>query len=221
MPNSRSETERPTIMSRLGTFYRQVPTGLTDDQVMREIAFKILLGPMALRKAEPTVIVHRRRVPDFTGVPGQLASSDEIAGLEFGAKLRKSPYDALLDQLAIAPKGSALKFGDLKCRPSIYSRARKKGLRISFAERGGALFVRFDGRDDDDVRATTRRAAILAALKLGPMSHVKITNKLRDAGDSVLDAAATDAILHQMFKVGQVLRQEGGNWALNPKAAVS
>jgi hypothetical protein len=35
---------KPTISSRLEAFYRQVPPGLTDDQVMREIAFKILLG---------------------------------------------------------------------------------------------------------------------------------------------------------------------------------
>jgi hypothetical protein len=43
MPNSRSETERPTIMSRLETFYRQVPPDLTDDQIMEQIARWILL----------------------------------------------------------------------------------------------------------------------------------------------------------------------------------
>lgn len=166
---------------------------------------KAAVSPLAPKKG---------RRPDFTGVPGEIVSLDGLGDLHWGNKLRGSPYDALLYQLAAAGQGKALKFGDERARASITVRARKKGYKVSFAVQGGALYVRFDGRVDDDVKAR-RREQILGALKFGPSAAPKLASILRGKGDEIVDGQMVVAILVQMQRDGHVIRQEGDNWALN------
>lgn len=177
---------------------------------------------MAKRKQEtaapvPVAVPPSRKKPDMTGVPGEVVSLEGLE-LSFGFK-KASPYDALLLGLVDSPDRAkqALKFNNPRCRPSVYSRARKLGIRVTFAERDGVLYVRVDGRLDEDIRAK-RRSAIVAALRAKgcTLTHIKLTNILRDAGDESLDAASVDAILHQMLRTGQIVRGEGATWAVNP-----
>ena len=97
------------------------------------------------------------RRPDMTGVPGVLVDA-QLAPVEivWGNRLRKSPYDPLLHQLAEAGAGKFLKFPDTRARVSVIARARKLGLKVTCGEQAGALYVRFDGRVEDDVKATRR-----------------------------------------------------------------
>ena len=134
--------------------------------------------------------------------------------LVFGNQGRKSPYDPLLDQLAAAQPGMALKFGDVRVRSSLYARAKKKGLRISFAESGGALYLRFDDRMDDDVKAG-RRKEILMALMVGPATSAKIAVVMRDKGDRNVDGALVEVSCAQMQRAGELVKMECGAWALN------
>jgi len=129
--------------------------------------------------------------------------------------LRGSPYDALLEQLAAAGPGKGLKFGDVKARASVTVRARKKGMRVSFAVAGDVLYVRFDGRVEDDVHGG-RRAAILTALRRGPANPITLAVILRANGDANLDGETVVVILAQMARTGEVVRGEGDRWALNP-----
>lgn len=161
--------------------------------------------------------------PDFGGVPGALVPLTGIA-LEFGRQNRSSPYDSLLDELARAtdeaiekkePK-PGLKFDDLRAKPSIYARAKKKGLRVVFAVAGAALYVRMEGRNDDHIK-DSRRAAILKMLAGGAvMTYMQITNKLRADGDLTIDGPIVDAIMLQLMRTGSVVRQEGGAWKSAP-----
>lgn len=152
--------------------------------------------------------------PDFRGVAGELVPIP--AGLEFSArKLKGSPYDALLDQLAEKGPGHVLKFSDLRARASVVARSKKKGMRVSFAERGSELFVRFDGSSKEDAD-NSRKGKIREILKAGPLTYLKVCNKLREGGDTLVDAPLTELILLQLFKAGEVIRQEGGAFALNP-----
>jgi hypothetical protein len=151
---------------------------------------------------------------DFRGVPGEMVSTP--TDLEFSAVKRKeSPYDPLLIQLSKAGPGHVLKFGDLKARTSVTVRAKKKGFRVSFAERDGVLFVRFDGSAEGD-QQNTRKVKILEVLKTGPMSYLKVCNRLRDAGDTLIDGPLAELLLMQMLKAGQVVKQEGGAYGLSP-----
>lgn len=170
-----------------------------------------------------TAVKTAKRVkPDFSGVVGELLTSDLGLPLIWGNKLRVSPYDAQLDQLVEATETAkkqgkpqpVLKFGQLKARASLCVRARKKNLRISIAEYGGALYVRVDGHLDDKIRET-RRLRILGALKqFGVQSATAISVKLREEGDTAADGGIVNAILGQMLKSGDVIQQEGGLWRL-------
>jgi hypothetical protein len=168
---------------------------------------------MAVKKAA----VAKR--PDFTGVPGALVALEGLGGLVFGKHLRTSPYDPLLDQLLAAGSGKALKFGDVKAKASLLLRAKKKGLRVSFAEDGaGALYVRIDGSATEDLRGV-RREQIQSALKLGPLSAIKLAVKLRESGDTSVDGQMVEAILGQMQREGVVIKRESGDWIASPKPA--
>lgn len=164
-----------------------------------------------------------RRKPDFAGTPGALVSLEGL-NLVFGGRLKSSPYDTLLDQLATAQPGQALKFDDVKAKASVYARSKKKGLKVSFAELNGALYVRLDGRVEDDVRKR-RREQIVAALKKGPLTHFALASRMREAGDGSIDAVMVETILTQMLRDCLVLKREasaGGGvpeWALTAKAA--
>jgi hypothetical protein len=170
-----------------------------------------------VKKNAKVVETTKRGRPDFSGVPGELVDAAVVpAGLHFGTKLRGSPYDGLLKQLADAGAGKMLKFGDPKARVSINVRARKLGLKVSCAEDGNVLWVRFDGRADDDVKAS-RREKILGVLKFGPNTAIRLAHVLREKGDENVDASLVEAICVQVARSGEILRQEGGTWALNPR----
>jgi hypothetical protein len=150
----------------------------------------------------------------MTGVPGEIVSVDGLQ-LVFGPRARQSPYDPLLQQLVDAGPGRALKFGDARARVALTSRAKKMGLRISFAISGDSLYVRLDGGVTEDVKAT-RRGRIKEALKFGTQTAMHITNHLREKGDSSIDVNLTESILLQMLRTGDLIRQEDGRWKLNP-----
>jgi hypothetical protein len=157
----------------------------------------------------------KRKAPDMTGVAGELVSIEGME-LSFGRGQRKvSPYDALLDQLVAAGKGQALRFGDRKARTAVGARAKKKGLRVSFAEAGSVLYVRLDGRTEDDMHEY-RRQRILSALMLGPTTSIKLAATLREKGDAAADAQTVDAICGQMARRGEIVKQDGDRWAKNP-----
>jgi hypothetical protein len=160
--------------------------------------------------------VAKRAVPNMEGVPGVLVSLDglEIDFLRRGGRV--SPYDGLLDQLASAPANSGLLFMDgVRAKASLYIRGKKKGLILAFAEAAGNLYVKLLGRVDDKEKET-RRGKIKEILRLGAMSPVRISNKLREAGDGAVDAQLVAVILLQMQKDGSVIRQDGGDWRLAP-----
>ena len=165
--------------------------------------------------------------PDMKGTPGTFLEAIP-AGIVFAPKGRVSPYDALLIKLRDACEGPraagapkpGLVFDDAKAQTSLYVRAKKMGIRVSFAMEAGKLYVRYDGRIGDDDK-TKRRAAILNLLARspGPMKYIAITNQLRAAGDELLEAGLVDSILMQLMKAGEVIRIEGGAWKLNPAKA--
>jgi hypothetical protein len=154
--------------------------------------------------------------PDrFAGTPGEIVSIENL-NLDFSARLgKKSIYDDLLDKLAAAPKNSAIRFGDLKCRPSVAVRAKKRGYLIQFAESAGSLYVRITGSASEDLKEV-RRQKITAILRQSPLTYIKVANRLRESGDEMIDAATVERILTQMRKAGEVIVQEGGAYALNP-----
>jgi hypothetical protein len=52
-----------------------------------------------------------------------------------------------------------------------------------------------------------------------PAPGRKISAKLREAGDIAVDAQLVETILTQMMRDNQVIKREGGEWSLNPRAA--
>jgi hypothetical protein len=172
---------------------------------------------MAAITKKPEGAPKRGRKPNTDGVPGELVSLEGL-NLVFGTRLKTSPYDPLLDQLVQAGPGKALRFGDVRAKASVYARAKKRGLRVSFAESAGALYVRFDGSSDADVRKS-RRDHIVVALRLGPMSAIQIAKRLREAGDASVDAQLVEAILGQMLKASEVVKRDNDNtWAMKGRA---
>jgi hypothetical protein len=157
--------------------------------------------------------------PNRAGVPGELVSLESL-DLVFGRMSKASPYDPLLHQLAVAGTGKALKFGDVRAKASLYARGKKLGLRLSFAIFGTDLYVRFDGRVDDDIRGS-RRARIQEALKNGPRSAGELLNAIREKGDVTIDLPTTEAILAQMVRGGELVKREDGKYGkgLRPVAA--
>jgi len=168
------------------------------------------------------VAVPTRRRPDFSGTPGELVKLD--ADLVFGLPGRTSPYDAYLDQLAKATDDwvrdgkqglqPGLKFSDVRARPSVWARSRKKQLKVAFVEKGGALFVRLELPSEDIGKA--RRDKILQVLAAGPMAYIPLAARLIQGGDVRLDANQVEAICVQMSRNGLLIRQEGGAWAISP-----
>jgi hypothetical protein len=90
-------------------------------------------------------------------------------------------------------------------------------MRISYPTIDGALYVRLDGSAEADSRQT-RRAAILLALKTGPMAAMRLSNMLFNQGDKSVDVHLVEAVLTQMLRAGEVVHQEGGDWAIAPRA---
>jgi hypothetical protein len=182
-----------------------------------------------------------RKRPDFTGVPGQIVlSSDPAAqGLQFGLGGRISPYDEMLRELAArmqeyhaALEANAtskpaklvdpipipyLRFPNLKPKHAVAMRARKLGIKISFAVKDDQLWIRCNGSEASDTRAR-REKAILACLTTGPRSAIAVAAYLRERGDELIDGPIAEGILLMLLKRGQVIRQEGNSFALKPGA---
>jgi hypothetical protein len=142
--------------------------------------------------------------------------------LVFQERGRKvSPYDAWLDKLQAAPAGSGLEADSAQARTSLGIRAKKKGMRLSFAERDGKLYVRLLASMTLDL-LEKRKSAVKQVLKLkGPLSYLKITNQLRLDGDEIVDGSMCESILRILQKAGEVVLQEGGTvWNLAPRSHV-
>ncbi len=162
--------------------------------------------------------------PDTTGVAGAICEIENLP-LAFGVRARVSPYDALLRTLVETTEKAVaenrprpgLRFDSPRCRPSLLVRARKLNLCISFAEHEGKLYVRFDGRTEEEVRQS-RKQALLKLLSIhGPMTHVKCATKLRDDGDNAIDGSLANALLLQMVREGSLVQQDNSYFAVNPK----
>lgn len=155
--------------------------------------------------------INARKAPDMTGVPGRIV--DAPVDLVFGHKLRSSPYDALLQQLAEAGKGKALQFDDRRARAAIYSRSKKLGMQVEMAENGNALYVRFCGYAPDSPKwKAMARTAILDTVRTQARNDVQIAAAVRAKGLNEIDAGTVGAILRQMEQEGLVARQRDGSW---------
>jgi hypothetical protein len=156
--------------------------------------------------------------PNCDGVPGEIVDLAEVGPAAiWGRKNTKvSPYDLPLAQLAEAGPGKVLKFGDPRAWSSVGVRAKKLGFRVSRAVVDGKLFVRFDGRLDDDLRAA-RREKIIGCLRRQPgMTTHQVNIAVRDSGDTTFDAVLAELYLTQLVKTGDAIKRDGGTWALNP-----
>jgi|SRR5579859_5966436 len=179
-------------------------------------------------KAGPSVPGVR---PDFSGVPGELVDLD--ASLSFARVTRSSPYDPLLQKLLAATEswraetkdGSAakpqpgLRFSDTRARAAITSRSRKLNMRVSFAESGGQLFVRYEGALDAEKKLPDgRRGQVIGILKRdGAHTTLALTQKLRNGGDTTVDASIVESICSQMLRkaeVGSKQSPSGQVWCL-------
>ena len=171
---------------------------------------------MKTEKAEKAENPQKKKRGPFTGVPGTLVP---LQGLELDfstKKLRVSPYDALLAELAAAPKENALLFNDLKARNSIGLRAEKKGMIVAFAEKDGMLYVRYMGRTDEQASGQRRGAVLRLLRQLGPITYIKLTNRLREEGDAIADAPMVECILQAACKTREALKQDRGMYKANP-----
>lgn len=150
-----------------------------------------------------------RKMPDMSGVPGELISIDAVPpGILFGGK-RQSPYDKLLLQLQAQPD-KLLRFGDAKAYASLHARAKKLSIGIEMGVSDNLLFVRM--KEFHGERAAKRRADILVILKPGTsLPAPGIAAKLREMGDTA-DGGMVSVILEQMVRTGEVIKQEGGTW---------
>ena len=112
---------------------------------------------------------------------------------------------------------AALKFGDVRAYASLHARAKKLDMAIECAVFGGVLYVRLKEFHGD--KAAKRREAILAALRSGvAMPAPKIAVLLREKGDAAVDGQMVEAILSQLARTGEVVKQEGGAWLFRRKA---
>ena len=149
------------------------------------------------------------------GVPGEIISLEGLT-LVWGGRKKVSPYDTLLNQLVAAGVGKGLKFSDERAKASVWARAKRLGLRVSYAVDGKDLYVRLDGRIDDDLKGS-RRARILEALKNGPRSAGELLNSIREKGDATIDLPTVEAILSQMVRGGDLVKQDGGKYGKGPR----
>lgn len=165
------------------------------------------------------------RTLDFSGVPGEIVPADAVQGLEFSAKkIRHSPYDALLEKLLDSPKGSILKFGDPRARASVTVRARKKGLKVEFAERDGVLYVRIAGFAEQ--RPEIKPVHVpggCAALVLRALAAIEDATPLAIAeyiiqnGVRITTPEVRDTLV-QMAKDGTAKKRANGTWTLGKAA---
>jgi hypothetical protein len=153
-----------------------------------------------------------RKVPDFSGVPGELVKVDGVE-LTWGTRNRKSPYDALLRQLTAAEPGMALKFGSERAWASVLVRARKLNIRVEPAFADGVLYVRLaPTTSNPEEERAERHAAVLRAVKSRPMTHYEIGAWLRTNERISLDAPLIESVLRQLSAAGKVELRPDGKW---------
>jgi len=155
---------------------------------------------------------------DFSGVPGEVVSLDSLPRLDFSRHQRQSPYDALLERLLDAPKNSALKFGDPRARATIGVRARKKGLKVEFAECDGTLYVRIVGFLNEDEPDAKDAMQVLRAMAAGFAAPVTISDHIVRSGGEMTPGRVL-ATLKQMESAGTVRKAGDGTWKMTAKAA--
>jgi hypothetical protein len=161
------------------------------------------------------------------GVPGELVDIAP-ADILFGERrLKTSPYDPLLLQLKNAGAGKFLKFGDLRCRPSLTVRAKKLGLKILFGEQGQTLWVTLAKADLDAVGGPIEpqpaRPAmtdlVLKALGAKRNTAGEIVSWMRSNGATGIGITQVDGLLSNLARAGKIkLRRSGDDgpekWAL-------
>ncbi len=158
------------------------------------------------------------------GVPGTIVSEPD--GVIWGERKppKESPYDKPLQELLAKTETwqrtkngprPVLLFGDLRARASLIIRSKKLKMRVVYAITPEGLFVRYEGRVDENVMLTRRESIkrLLASTKQA-LSHIQITNELRRAGDLTAEASGIELILTQMLRGAEVVKQEGGLWKL-------
>jgi hypothetical protein len=119
-----------------------------------------------------------------------------------------------------AGPGKMLRFGDARARVSVSARAKRMGMRSTCAEDKNVLYVRFDGAAHIDLKAR-RREQLLKLLKNGPSSAINLAVRIREQGDPTIDAQMAEAMLDSLVKTGEVVKQEGGRYALNSRRAAA
>jgi hypothetical protein len=151
--------------------------------------------------------------PNFDGVDGiMLAARDVPSAVMFGSSGRKSPYDAKLRQLVEAGDSSVLCFGDTRARASVWSRAKKLGIKIECGEHANKLYVRLlkasAAPDAPSVKTAVvadvkvrNRSAILDALRRSITTPEAIAADLRTKGHN-LDAPIVRSMLKSMQSDG-------------------
>ncbi len=169
-------------------------------------------------------------------IQGEILSPAAFSHLNFSERKSSSPYDQLLQQLLDAPKGSLLRVGSVKARVSLTARAKKKGVRLQFAEDGGKLYVRIAGTGDlrpaaipasgvarkDDPTQTlevspAQSGAILRAMAKGFSTPTSISDEIKRNGVE-LNGMQTLHTLEAMQKA-RLVTCVRNRWVMTDKAA--
>ena len=172
-----------------------------------------------------------KRKPRFDGVPGQLVTDEMLDRISFGGSKGKiSPYDGLLQSLVEQTRTAigngtrlpALRFDDVRAITTLKNRAKKKNLKLEFAQFENALYVRINPRDlpaSTDPAGKAQNAldaGVLGALTLGPLNKFQIAKKLRESGHPEADAPLCELVLIRLARAGQLIRREDGTYLLKP-----
>ncbi len=153
--------------------------------------------------------------PDMRGVPGVMI--DELPdGVMFGVKNKVSPYDVLLRQLVAAPAGKFLRFDDLRARASVYTRAKKLGIKVLFGEQGNTLYVMIAKADLADEGVTekqpppiTNKDRVLAAIGDKRCTPGEILTWMRSNGAGGVGITQVDDLLNILVRERKIRNVSG------------
>jgi hypothetical protein len=169
------------------------------------------------------VPIKTRKAPNFTGVPGEIVSAEEIRHLNLNFETRKpskhSPYDDLIRKLVDAGEGKFLLFKETRAHVAVRMRAKKLGFVLAFAEAAGHLYVKYVGRIDQQKFSQRKDNCYFLLKKYGPSTPARVAAKLReDLSDDLADAAAADLMLLELVREGRAIKPDGGKniFAANP-----
>lgn len=161
------------------------------------------------KKQPATVERPARKKPDFSGVPGEIVNASNLP-LEWGTRIKRSPYDPLLRQLQAAPPGSALKFGAVKAWGTVSLRARKLGIKIEQAIDGDVLYVRISqAPPDPNAERDRRHEAVRKALSKAPGNPIQIAALARQQSNIDLSGPQAEVILMQLSRAGEAELKDG------------